>query len=487
MTVSPIKRLAMACTVLSLVACATPSAQRWPAAATTPAGGAAPALPERWMAPLPDKPNLQTAQTAHSPPKPAWWRELNEPALEGLVLAAQAASPNVASAAARIERARAQRVAAGAALLPSVDVAARIDRGRASQQADVVTSKALGVQAAWEIDLFGASSNSAAAASARLNGASVMLAHAQTALAAETATSYVSHRACQAKVQQIQADAQSREETARLTRLRTQVGFSAPADAALADASAAQGRGQSVAQQAACDALLKSLVELTALDESSVRERLTSAPPAVPQPGPAMFTGLPVELLSQRPDLQDAAWSVAAAAGDEGAAQAALWPRLTLAASSTTGAKVWSLGPLQVSFPLFDAGQRRANVVAARASYDEAVVLYQAQLRRAVREVEQALVALRSSEEGTEHARVAAQGFEASLRATDARQRAGLASLFELQDARRSSAAAQAALIDVQRDRTVAWIDLVRASGGGWRVTEAAPLPSVVRAAPAAP
>ena len=65
-------------------------------------------------------------------------------------------------------------------------------------------------------------------------------------------------------------------------------------------------------------------------------------------------------------------------------------------------------------------------------------------------------------------AQVAADNFEISFRAAEARYKSGLASLFELEDARRSALVAQIALIDLQRERVAAWIALYRALGGGW-------------------
>ena len=85
-----------------------------------------------------------------------------------------------------------------------------------------------------------------------------------------------------------------------------------------------------------------------------------------------------------------------------------------------------------------------------------------------MREVEDALVALHSTAARGDDARTAADGFERSYRAVESRYRGGLASLFELEDARRSAVAAQAALIELQRERVAAWISLYRALGGGW-------------------
>ncbi len=129
---------------------------------------------------------------------------------------------------------------------------------------------------------------------------------------------------------------------------------------------------------------------------------------------------------------------------------------------------MWAIGPVTVSLPLFDGGTRRANVVAARARYDEAGAVYRGKLRNAVREVEEALVALQSTADRSTDAQVATDGFAASYRATEARFKGGLASLYELEDARRSALQAEIALTDLKRERATAWITLYRALGGGW-------------------
>ncbi|WP_457335470.1 TolC family protein, partial [Rhizobacter sp. P5_C2] len=199
----------------------------------------------------------------------------------------------------------------------------------------------------------------------------------------------------------------------------------------------------------------------------------------LPQPAELAIDSVPAEVLNQRPDVFNAARELGAASAEVSQARAKRLPRVTLAGSisrarvdlgdATQSGTVWSVGPLAVTLPIFDAGLRRANVDAARARYDEAASLYRAKLRTAVQEVEQALVQLDSSAARTENARIADEGFEQSFRATEARFKGGLASLFELEDARRSAVLAHGTLIDLQRERVAAWITLYRALGGGWR------------------
>jgi outer membrane protein TolC len=123
---------------------------------------------------------------------------------------------------------------------------------------------------------------------------------------------------------------------------------------------------------------------------------------------------------------------------------------------------------LQLSLPVFDGGSSAANSAAARAEYEAAVATYQGQVRRAVREVEAALVALDASASRQRDAEAAARDFQAALQATQARQRSGLASLFDLEDARRLALQAQSALVELQTERASAWITLYRALGGGF-------------------
>ncbi|CAN5180712.1 efflux transporter outer membrane subunit [soil metagenome] len=427
-------------------------------------------LPPQWQAPLPHTGQLTDLAR--------WWQQFDDPLLSPLIDAAQAASPSIASAASRIEQSRAARVGAGAALLPSLNASASAQRARQDFVTPLGTSSSVGLQAAWELDVFGGARAGRDAAQARLEGAQAGWHDARVAVAAEVATTYVSLRACEAQAEQVHADTNSRAETARLTDLAARAGFQSPGNAALSRASAAQGQVSLTQQRAQCDLLVKSLVALTALPEPALRSQLASGTGRVPQPAQIAIETVPAQALAQRPDLADAARAVLAASADVTQSQAQRYPRITLGgsiaaaryeASSLSGdGMVWSVGPVQLTLPIFDGGTRTANVDAARARFEEAGALYRGQLRNAVREVENALIALQSTADRSTDAQIASDGFAASLRATDSRYRGGLGTLFELEDARRSAVAAQIALIDLQRERVSAWIALYRALGGGW-------------------
>lgn len=442
---------------------------------TTPA-----AAPEAWQAPLPH--GGQGADLAR------WWQQFDDPLLSLLIEEAQKVSPSVASARARIEQARATRVASGAALGPTLDASASVVRGRQDFLAPIGTTASAGLQAGWELDLFGGGRAARTAAQARLDGAEAGWHEARVSVAAEVAQAYVRLRACEALLVQSQSDALSRSETARLTELSTQAGFQSPANLALARASAAQAQTGLTQQRTQCDLEVKALVALSGLTETAFRIQLGATPGALPQPAQLTVAQVPAAVLAQRPDVFNAERELVAASADVSEQQALRYPRVSLGGSlsaarfesgvGTSDGTLWSVGPVTVSLPLFDGGTRRANVVAARARYDAAAVAYAAQLRGAVREVEEALVTLQGTAERSTHAEIAAQGFEQAFRATEARYRTGLGSLFELEDARRSAVLAQNGLIELQRERVGAWITLYRALGGGWSSPAAAVPPA---------
>ncbi|MEO7852604.1 MAG: TolC family protein, partial [Rubrivivax sp.] len=127
--------------------------------------------PVVWHAPMPVVPVLQTqAEPTPQANLRLWWQQFNDPVLLGLIDAAQTASPTIASAASRIEQARATRVGAGAALLPGVDANARATTGRSDLSIPVATFAGASLQASWELDLFGANAAARDAAQARFEG-----------------------------------------------------------------------------------------------------------------------------------------------------------------------------------------------------------------------------------------------------------------------------------------------------------------------------
>ncbi len=456
----------------------------------------------QWYSPLPVSADSATGTAATVTRLPhqgsltalnQWWESLGDPLLVELIVSAQSVSPTITAASSRLQQARSAGVAAGAALLPNVSAVANASRGVPQLSIPAIplaTSSQVGLQASWELDLWGGNRAASDAALARLSGSQALWHEARVSVAAEVANSYLNLRSCEQLLAVAREDATSRGETSRLTGLTAEAGFTAPANAALARASAAQGQSNLSLQRTQCDVQVKALVALTAIEEPILRKKMAvagviignsatkSGVNSAAMPLLTAVPSVPAELLTQRPDVFAAEREVAAASGDVGSAQAARYPRLSLsgsvaAASLKTGGisingTTWAIGPLALTLPLFDGGQRAAAVDVANARYDDAVATYRAKVRNAVREVEEALLNLQSTAERSEDAKIATEGYSAAFKAAEARYKSGLGSLAELEDTRRTALAAKTALLNLQRERSAAWIALYRAVGGGW-------------------
>ena len=476
-----------AATALAVAFCATLAG----CALTAPGPAAAPALPAAWQAPLP----ATGAHGADAAALAQWWARFDDPLLVRLVDAAQRGNGDLAQAAARIEQARATLRAAGSRNWPEFDGGARAERVRTEvgplPGTVVATSSRAGVDALWEIDLFGVTRNTVRAAQARSEGAQLAWHDLRVSLAAEVAATYVSLRACEALVDVYAQDAQSQQRTAELTLTKARAGLESAANGALARASAADASTRLIGQQAECEVIVNTLSVLTTLPQSELRPQLAARSRQLPQPAQFQVSAVPAQWLAQRPDLAALEREVLAAAAEVGAARADRYPSISLGGSialanaraggvSASGIN-WTVGPT-LSVPLFDAGRRAAQVDAAQARYAEARARYEQRVRAAAAEVEQALLRLDAATRREADARTAAEGFGQYFAAQQALFAVGVGSLLDLEQARRNALLAAAGLVNLQRERVAAWITLYKSLGGGWSAT-----PPALAAAPSTP
>ena len=477
----PLSLLLIACP-LYLASCAI----------TPPATQVSDQAASQWYSPLPTaSPN--SSQLPHQGSVKAlsnWWQSLGDPLLVELIASAQAASPSVTAATSRIAQARSTVVATRAASAPGLSAAANASRGVSQLSVPLASNAQVGLQASWEIDVWGGNRAAQNAAQARLAGSQTGWHEARVSVAAEVANTYLNLRTCEQLVSVAKDDVTSRTETSRLTGLLANAGFIAPANAALARASNAQSQSMLTLQRTQCDMQVKALVALTTLSEPEIRQKIVSnigiagvitAYDAINNIAIQAIPKLPAQLLAQRPDVFAAQQEVAAASGDVGSAQAAKYPRLGLSGSvglqsirsggvGINGA-TWSIGPVSLTLPILDGGRSSAAVDLANANYETASANYRAKVRGAVREVEEALLSVQSAADRLQDAAIATEGYSAAFVASEARFKSGLGGLSDLEDTRRTALAAKTALLNLERERRAAWVALYRALGGGWSST----------------
>ena len=431
--------------------------------------------PETWSTTLPHAGSVDDLTQ--------WWSQFNDPILVELVSAAQKQSATTAEAALRIAQSRAVLISINAAALPNVNSQASFARGTTMLGGPIIlgnTTQAQ-VQASWELDLFGGLRRGSESAQAKLTADIANWHVVRLSVAADTANYYTNYRSCEQLLNLAIADADSRAQTARLTTQLADAGFQAPASAALAQASAAEGTGRRVAQQAECDLLIQVLVAMTSIEHNQLRTILKPTAAQLPIPKAFVVDSIPANVLVQRPDIMAAEQQLIAANADIGARIAERLPKLSISGNigplnftydgGSINGTSWIVGP-SISLPIFDAGRRLANEQTAWVAYQTAEIKFRAQVRLAVREVEEALVRLNSLKQREREALAASKGYHITLTAFEEKYKFGLASVLDLEETRRLSFNADNILAGTQRDHVNAWIALYRSVGGGWTTSE---------------
>ncbi len=409
-----------------------------------------------------------------------WWDVFNDPVLSDLVRRSVKANLDLRQAKSRVRQARASRKIAQSDLYPSVDGSASFTKSRGSRETGggaEVDLFSTGLDAAWELDIFGGTRRSVEAATADLQAREEDLRDVLVSLAAEVGLSYLDVRTFQARLTAAEQNLETQEETYRLTEYRRQAGLATDLDVQQSRYNLESTRSQIPTLQ-------------TSIEES--RNRLAiflgQAPGAVhgllherrPIPGAPCETavGVPADLLRRRPDVRRAERELAAQTARVGAATAELYPKLTLKGSLgldaltfsnlfLAGSRSFNFGPT-LTIPVFNGGAIRNNIEAQSALQEQALIAYESTVLKALEEVENALAAY-AQEENRRRALV-----EASSAARQAaslswdRYMAGQIDFGDVLDAQRSLLSFEDQL--AQSDGTVSsnLIRLFKTLGGGW-------------------
>jgi len=408
-----------------------------------------------------------------------WWTSLNDRLLDQLIEEAVEGNLDVAAAKARIREARAGRREAIGGFFPSVDGSASAIRSKtASGGAGSVSSLyRAGFDASWEIDLFGARARTAEAATRGVEAADADLRSTLLTLVGDVASNYVALRGGQARIALARRTAASQRKTAALTRAMFEAGSSSAMDAANATALAAGTEAGILALEISRAENAHRLGILLGREPGALLSRLERSA-IVPVPLLSIRPGVPADLLSRRPDIAMAERQLAQATAKIGAAEAALYPSVSLTGSlSTSAAKTgdlgkgstigWSWGPT-LTVPIFAGGELVAAVDVANAQRDEYHLAFRSVVLTAMEDVENALVALSREQIRIHLLDESATSYRRAAELSRFMWRTGSSSFLDVLDAERSLYSTEDTLIQSRVAIATDVIALAKALGGGW-------------------
>ena len=452
--------------------------------------------------------------TGASPAVAAWWRALNDPALDALVDQALARSPTLQAAEARLRAARAsfdQQEAGSRPKASATALGAGVWQGPGTDRESSLHLYSAGFDASWEVDLFGGTRRAIESASAQAEAVRADLADAQVSLTAEVASAYVGRGAPPRRRAQRGAPGPPPANAGRPGHARRPPGGRPPPQGARngrpAQASSdeqalalvRQRRGQGVAtsdeveqrvqqgegtQAALADVAaaiansLDRLALLTGQAPGALDAALAADDPALPSAPAQVAIGDPASLLRRRPDIRAAERRLASHTAQIGQETAKYFPKLSLFGNVGVAAnapaqlfradKVALAAVPYLSWNFLDFGRTAAAVRQAEAGRDEAAANYQAAVLGALQDANTALTRFGRQRQAVRHLQAQAGSTGRTLDLARQRRDAGAASQVDLLDARRLDTDARLKSLDSEAELLKDFVALQKSLGLGW-------------------
>ncbi len=409
-------------------------------------------------------------------PLAQWWQRFKDPVMSQLITQALQANTSVRSAHAALQQSRALRDVKNASLLPNLSASGSAQRSK-SGSLEASNSFRVGLDASWEPDIFGGNRSSLNAAEADAKASEASLADVQVSVAAEVALAYIQLRGQQAQLGIARDNLANQREVLQLTDWRAQAGLTTLLEVEQARTTSEQTSAQIPALEASIAKTQHSLAVLTGQRPDALRTLLSAAQPAPLAPA-ELAQSIPAQTLRQRPDVRAAEHRISAALARVSAQDAARYPSFAIKGSLglsaltlgalTNGASLASALLASVSVPLLDGGAAKSQVLAQEAALEQARASYQAVVLTALKDVQDALVALHGDRQRLIHLQSAASA--ASNAALLARQRysSGLIDFQTVLQTQRSLLSTQDSVASTQADVSAGHVRLYKALGGGW-------------------
>ncbi len=420
-------------------------------------------------------------------PETDWWSNFGDPTLTALVNRAIASNHDLRIAAERIVEARALRGIAASAGLPSVNTGADYTRSRQSENTkngnfvreDGSGSDrySVGLDASWEIDVFGGIARSVEAAEAEIAAAEESRRDVMVMLAAEVARNYVDVRGFQKRIEVTQRNIEIQTDTLALSTSRYEAGLTSELDVLQARAQLESTRSVLPTLEQNVRAGIHRLGVLVGKEPGSLLTELMSAAP-IPTPPESIAAGLPSELVARRPDIRRAERELAAQTARVGVATSDLFPRFTLTgsfglASSQFGtladgdSRLWAVGPA-VRWPIFQGGRIRSNIEAQESRERQLLLAYEQSVLVAFEDVENALVGVAREQRRRRSLSEAVTASQGAVELSTQLYRAGLADFQRVLDSQSALVLTEEGLAASEQAVAQAVVRLYKALGGGW-------------------
>ncbi|WP_164658465.1 efflux transporter outer membrane subunit [Tropicibacter sp. Alg240-R139] len=415
-----------------------------------------------------------------------WWQAYGDDKLNRLVQLGLEQNLDVRKAVARVEQSQAIFEGAGYPVSGVARVSEfKVAGGGTEGRADTGFVRA---EASWQADLYGRLKREREAAKYRLEGAYADTNVARATLLDELVTAYIDARFYQELIRINLRVVSSREQTLNATlqarKRRSEMGAVEAEETDIpevSDLDVAQARTLVASARAelpeAKILFFKSVSRVGALLGQAWDRPREGLDRTAPQPVPStrgLKTGVPADLIRNRPDVRLAEKRLAESVALAGVAEADLFPELKLTGNINVNYSGNDLLPaasfarLGLDIPLFDLPERRSKVRFQKARTKELLAVWEETVVEAVEEVQDSLVSLRNHQEAVKFTSEAIANLNEVLKLARKAYVAGQSGFLQVLDAERGLLAAENALALDKRNFAVDFVDLNVALGGAY-------------------
>lgn len=411
-----------------------------------------------------------------------WWQQFEDPTLNRLVDASLQGNRELRVAFARLKASRAIRDDVANDRFPVVTSRASSEIGKSQipgQTTDRVNAERydLGLDMAWEVDLFGRIQRQLEASDAQQGVAAADLQQLQVTLIAELADAYGQLRGAQLREKIALANLKNQQDSRGITRSLQEAGVGNQLDVVRADARLAAVEA-TVPQLQAEQVRARNRIA-TLLGQRPDQLAVDLSPAQLPAIAKALPIGDPAQLLRRRPDIRSAERRLAAATAQIGVATADLFPRVSLSGFlgftaargsqiGSSAANAWGLGP-SITWAAFDLGSVRAQIRAADADAEGALASYEQDVLLALEESENAFSDYAKRQQRLQALMSQSDSSRAAAALASIQYREGTADYLVLLDAERERLSAEDAQAQGETELYRGIVAIYKALGGGWQ------------------
>ena len=410
-----------------------------------------------------------------------WWKLFDDPMLDELIKEASDSNLDLKEAMARVDEYRSRLGVVTGERYPSVGVGGDLLRQKTSENAGYTgatnTYKALGLEAGWEIDLFGRVRRSIEAAKANYEVVQEDRNDVMISINSRVALNYIKIRTYQKRLEASNSNIELQREVLRITESRFKYGLATALEVAQAEQALASSKATVPPLRIQLSEAINTMAVLLGRNPGELNQ-LLSVKKVIPVPPADAAIGIPADILRQRPDIRKAERQLAVETARVGIAKADLYPQFSLSGSFgyqsvasgnlfSSGGNYFSIGP-SLRWNIFSGGSILNQIDVQDAIVRQKAIQYESVVLSALNEAENSMTAYTEDSMRLKHLEETVEASKKTVKLSLNLYKQGLVDFENVLNSQLSQFTSEDRLAQARGDSAENFVRLYAALGGGW-------------------